>query len=99
MVSIKSAAPLSGHRVEVQLNNGHSVTVDFTGKLHTVRFGKLKDEEFFRNFTVIDDFVIRWGRILEVSLNEVFELAQTSAEGQMPQAYGWAEAAEGDENI
>ena len=78
-ISIKSVTPLSGRRIEVALDNGHSVTLDFTCKLHTVRFGQLKDEDFFLGVTT-DGAFVRWSGLVEISLGEVFEIAQKEAD-------------------
>ncbi|MCG9966711.1 DUF2442 domain-containing protein [Pelotomaculum terephthalicicum JT] len=75
MVSIRSVTPQSGRRLEVLFDNGHSVTLDFTSRLRTVRFGRFKDEEFFKQAATDGDFV-RWNRLIEISANEVFQLAQ-----------------------
>lgn len=78
-IGIKNVTPLSEHRIEVTLDNGHSVTLDFTGKLHTVRFGQLKDKDFFRGVTT-DGAFVRWSGLVEISLGEVFEIAQKEAD-------------------
>jgi len=78
-INIENVTSLSGHRIEVTLNNGHSVTLDFTGKLHTVRFGQLKDDDFFRGVKT-DGAFIRWSGLVEISLVEVFEIAQKEAD-------------------
>jgi hypothetical protein len=75
MIRIKNVIPKEGYRLEVQLENGSSVILDFSSRLHTVRFGKLADKEFFRRAETDGDFV-RWDSSIEVSVSEVFQLAQ-----------------------
>lgn len=77
MVQIRNVAPLDGHRLEVTLENGSSVTLDFTSRLGTVRFGLLADPNFFRRAET-DGSVIRWGNKIELSAGELFQLAQKS---------------------
>jgi len=75
MIRIKSVIPREGYRLEVQLENGSSVILDFSSRLRTARFGMLADEEYFRRAETDGDFV-RWGSGIEVSVSEVFQLAQ-----------------------
>ncbi len=75
MVRIKSVIPKDDYRLEVQLENGSSIILDFSGRLHTVRFGLLDDKAFFRRAATDGDFV-RWDNKIEISVSEVFQLAQ-----------------------
>ena len=75
MVQIKNVVPLDNHRLEVDLENGSSVTLDFTGRLGTVRFGLLADPEFFCRAET-DGTIIKWDNKIEVSASELFQLAQ-----------------------
>lgn len=75
MVQIKSVVPLDGHRLEVDLENGSSVTLDFTAKLGTVRFGLLSDPVFFRRAET-DGTIVKWDNKIEISASELFQLAQ-----------------------
>ena len=75
MIRIKNVIPKEGYRLEVQLENGSSVILDFSGRIHTIRFGMLADKEYFRRAETDGDFV-RWDSSIEVSVSEVFQLAQ-----------------------
>ena len=75
MVEIKSVVPLSGNRLEVGLTNGSSITLDFTGRLGTVRFGLLADPVFFRRAET-DGTIVRWDNKIEISAGELFQLVQ-----------------------
>lgn len=75
MVHIKNVIPKEDYRLEVQLANGSSVILDFSSRLHTVRFGLLADIDFFRRAVTDGDF-IRWDNKIEISVSEVFQLAQ-----------------------
>lgn len=77
MVQIKDVVPLEDYRLEVKLENGSSVTLDFTGRLGTVRFGLLADAEFFRRAQT-DGTIIKWDDKIELSAGELFQLAQKS---------------------
>ena len=75
MIRIKSVMPKDDYLLEVQLENGSSVILDFTSRLHTVRFAMLADKELFRRAVTDGDFV-RWDNKIEISVSEVFQLAQ-----------------------
>ncbi|MBU7005956.1 DUF2442 domain-containing protein [Phosphitispora fastidiosa] len=75
MIRIKGVIPKSGCRLEVQLENGSSIILDFSDRLHTVRFGLLTDRDFFRRAVTDGDFV-RWDNKIEISVSEIFQLAQ-----------------------
>ncbi|MHB8131695.1 MAG: hypothetical protein ACYDEX_22170 [Mobilitalea sp.] len=62
-------------RLEVMFENGSSVILNLESRLHTIRFGMLSDKEFFSQATT-DGNYIRWGDKIEISVNEVFLLAQ-----------------------
>ncbi len=75
MSRIKSVVPKEDYRLEVHLNNGSSVTLNLKSKLQTLRFGMLSDKEFFKTVTT-DGIFIRWDNKIEISVSEVFQLAQ-----------------------
>lgn len=75
MVQIKSVIPQSGYRLEVLLENDNGIILDFTDRLHTVRFGLLIDQSFFQRAVTDGDFV-RWDDKIEISVREVFQMAQ-----------------------
>ncbi|MFX4262483.1 hypothetical protein ACOBQJ_09790 [Pelotomaculum propionicicum] len=75
MIRIKSVIPKGGYRLEVQLENGSSIILNFSDRLHTVRFGLLNDKAFFRRAVSDGDFV-RWDNKIEISVSEVLQLAQ-----------------------
>lgn len=75
MIQIKSVIPMSDYRLEVQLENGSSIILDFSDRLNNVRFGLLKDKAFFQRAATDGDFV-RWDNKIEVSISEVFQMAQ-----------------------
>ena len=75
MVQIKSVVPRDNYRLEVDLENGNSLTVDFTGKLGTVRFGVLADPELFLRAKT-DGTIVKWDNKAEISAGELFMLAQ-----------------------
>lgn len=75
MSHITEVVPKDGYKLEVHLENGSSITLNLEDRLQTVRFGMLADKEFFRQATT-DGSYIRWGNKLEISVNELFQLAQ-----------------------
>lgn len=75
MVQIKNVVPRDGYRLEVGMENGSSVTLDFTGRLGTVRFGLLADPSFFSRAET-DGTIVKWDNKIEISAAELFQLAQ-----------------------
>ena len=75
MSKITSLVPREDYRLEVQLDNGSSVTLNLESRLQTLRFGQLTDKELFRR-AATDGSYIRWDDKVEISVNELFQLAQ-----------------------
>ncbi|WHH57749.1 DUF2442 domain-containing protein [Petroclostridium sp. X23] len=75
MSYIKKVIPKEGYCLEVILDNGNGVILNMESRLGTVRFGMLSDKELFYRVTA-DGSYIRWDNMLEISINEVFQLAQ-----------------------
>jgi hypothetical protein len=75
MSRIVNIVPQEDYRLQVQLDNGSSITLNLESRLRTVRFGMLTDKALFRQ-AVTDGSYIRWGDLIEISVTEVFQLAQ-----------------------
>ena len=75
MSRIVNVTPKDNHCLEVVLDNGNSVMIDFTSRLNTVRFSMLSDKDYF-NTVRTDGIFVRWNYHIELSLSEVLELAQ-----------------------
>lgn len=75
MSKITGLVPQEDYRIEVLLDNGSSVTLNLESRLETIRFGMLADKELFRR-AVTDGSYIRWDNKVEISVNELFQLAQ-----------------------
>jgi len=75
MSKITGLVPQENYRLEVLLDNGSSVTLNLESRLETIRFGMLADQELFRR-DVTDGSFIRWDNKVEISVNELFQLAQ-----------------------
>jgi len=75
MSKIIGLVPQENYRIEVILDNGSSVTLNLESRLQTVRFGVLTDKELFKR-AVTDGSYIRWDNKAEISVNELFQLAQ-----------------------
>jgi hypothetical protein len=67
--------PQEDYRLLVQLDNGSSIMLNMESRLQTVRFGMLADKALFRQ-AATDGSYIRWGDLIEISVTEVFQLAQ-----------------------
>ncbi len=63
------------YRLEVLLNNDNTIILNMAARLNSIRFSVLKDQSFFKSATT-DGQYIRWGKQVEISLSEVFHLAQ-----------------------
>jgi len=75
MTNIKKVIAKENHRLEILLDNNNSVTMDFTDRLETVRFGKLSDEIYFHE-VYTDGNYVKWGNEIEISVNEVLQMIQ-----------------------
>ena len=75
MSKITGLETLEDYRIEVLLDNGSSVTLNLESRMETIRFGMLADQEFFKRATTDGSF-IRWDNKVEISINELFQLAQ-----------------------
>ena len=63
------------YRLEVLLDNDTTIILNMAARLNSIRFIALKDQSFFESATT-DGHFIRWGKQVEISLSEVFHLAQ-----------------------
>jgi hypothetical protein len=75
MSRIKKVIPREEYCLEVQLDNGSIVILNLECRLKTIRFGILSDIELFRRAST-DGSYIYWDNNIEISVNEVFELAR-----------------------
>ena len=75
MSHIQKVVPEDDYRLTVLLENGCSITLNLESRLETVRFGMLSDKAFFKRATT-DGCYIRWDNKIEISIHEVFQLAQ-----------------------
>jgi hypothetical protein len=74
MSHITNVIPLDNYCLEVVMGNGSKVILDMKNKLETVRFGILSDIALFQRATS-DGTYIRWDNAVEISVNELFQLA------------------------
>jgi len=63
------------YKLKVLLDNGSSIILNLKSRLGTTRFGVLIDREFFSKATT-DGCFIRWEDKVEISVSELFQLAQ-----------------------
>ncbi|MBN2899648.1 MAG: DUF2442 domain-containing protein [Clostridia bacterium] len=75
MNQIIRVAPREHYCLEVYLKNGSSLLLNLESRLHTVRFSVLEDPAVFESAETDGSRVI-WGRKLELSLEELFQLAR-----------------------
>jgi len=74
MNQIENVMPMADYKLQVLLVNGSSITLNLESRIQTVRFGMLANKEFFQQVTT-DGSYIRWGNKIEISVNELFQLA------------------------
>lgn len=75
MVQIIKVTVREHYRLEVLLDNDTIVILNMAPRLNSVRFMALKDQTLFEK-AATDGQYIRWGIQVEISLSEVFYLAQ-----------------------
>ena len=75
MSKIVRVIPKEDYCLEVVLDNGSSVKLSLKSRLGTIRFGMLADQEFFQKVTT-DGICVLWENKIEISMTEVFQLAQ-----------------------
>lgn len=75
MSHIKNVAPKEDYLLEILLDNGSTIILNLKNKLETLRFGMLADKAFFQQ-AATDGSYIRWENKIEISVNEVFQMAQ-----------------------
>lgn len=76
MSRILSVTPKDNYCLDIVLDNGTRVMLSLESRLHTVRFSMLSDKVYFDTVTTNGSCVM-WNNRIEISLNEVFQLAQT----------------------
>ena len=75
MTNIERIAVHENHRLEAQLDNGSTITLNLKPRLKTLRFAFLADPDFFARATTDGRFIRRDDKV-EISLTELFQLAQ-----------------------
>ena len=85
-LKITEVRPEPNHIITVYLDNGSTVTLDMSVKLHTARFAGLADEEVFMKATTDGKFVKWRNRSIEMSITDVLDIAG-SAKGRYSGEY------------
>lgn len=75
MTHIERIAIRENHKLEAHLDNGSIITLSLKNRLNTLRFAFLADPAFFAR-AATDGRFIRWDDKVEISLTELFQLAQ-----------------------
>lgn len=78
MPIITSVQPMRNFMIKVGFDNGTIVTLNMEHKLNTMRFQQLRDRELFCS-AVTDGYSIKWNEFIEISITEIFEIAQMNA--------------------
>lgn len=72
---IRGVHALDGYKLEVMIDNGNCVILDFEERLETIRFACLREDTIFQNVSTDGNFIF-WGNSVELSILEVFEMMQ-----------------------
>ena len=75
IIRIAKVSVRQPYLLEVVFDNGTTVILNMAARLGHLRFMALADVAVFENVSTDGQF-IRWGNKAEISLNEVFQLAQ-----------------------
>lgn len=71
---IKSVMPMKDYRLFMEMESGSSVTVNFSGKLKTMKYAELADEAFFNTARTDGDYVAWGGGRLRLTAKELMEV-------------------------
>lgn len=75
MTQIEKVETLEDFQLHITFDNGNHVVLSMKQKINTVRFSVLSDPDFFKEVTT-DGHFIRWQNQVEISVSEIFLLAQ-----------------------
>ena len=75
MTRIQKVETLDDYQLHVFFDNGNHVILNMKSKINTVRFSLLSDPEYFKEVTT-DGHFIKWHNQVEISVSEIFQLAQ-----------------------
>lgn len=74
MSFIKTVLPLKDYRLFMEMEGGSTVTVDLSGKLHTMKYVELADEALFRTAATDGDYVVWGGGRVKVTVKELMDV-------------------------
>lgn len=68
--------PQENYNILIELTSGHKIILDFSKKLHTIRFHELANPDIFRR-AVTDGYSVIWrnGKVM-VSFGEIMDILQ-----------------------
>jgi hypothetical protein len=71
---IKTVIPMKDYRLFMEMVGGSTATVDFSGRLQTMKLAELADEAFFNTAETDGDYVAWGGGRLRLTVNELMEI-------------------------
>ncbi|MDR3645018.1 MAG: DUF2442 domain-containing protein [Clostridia bacterium] len=74
MSYIKSVRPMDNHCLFVEMEGGSTAAVDFSCKLHTIKFAELADEALFQTAVTDGDYVVWGGGRLRITAGELMDV-------------------------
>lgn len=80
MALIKKVVPLQNHKMEIELDTGHEIILDFSDKIQKSRFKVLEKDDIFYDVDVSSDgLYINWknGKF-KISLGEICDILRWS---------------------
>lgn len=71
---IKKVLSLKDYRLFMEMEGGSTVTIDLSGKLHTMKYAELADEAFFNTAETDGDYVIWGGGQIRLTVKELMDI-------------------------
>lgn len=65
---------MKDHRLFMEMEGGSTVTVDFSPRLHTMKYAALADQALFETAATDGDYVIWGAGRIRLTVNEVMEV-------------------------
>lgn len=71
MSKIISAKAKDDYTLEIKLDNSHRVIYDMKPRLQTVRFCKLSEPNYFKNFHIEHGNTLIWDSLCQLTIDEI----------------------------
>lgn len=71
---IKTVVPMKDFRLFVEMEGGSCATIDFTGKLKTMKLAELANEELFSTARTDGNYVFWGSGSIKLTVNELMDI-------------------------